>query len=66
MGRELKCHICNNKGNNGIVLLNKRICRECELELTKAFVGEPEYEGFKEKIKNIWRDFHKNVNTEIC
>ena len=59
MNEKLKCHICSNMDNEGIILLNKYICRECELDLTKASIDELKYEKLKREIKDIWKNFNR-------
>lgn len=64
MDEELKCHICNNMGSRGIILLDKYICRKCEMDLIKTPVFESEYERFRRKIKGIWEDTNESTIME--
>ena len=62
MEEKLQCYLCNNEDNKGIILLNKYICRECELEITYLESNELKYKDMKEKIKDIWEDgLTKNI-----
>ncbi len=61
---KLKCHICNNMDNKGIILLDKYICRECETDLVGASVFEFKYEKIRREIKNIWENVNKNTIIE--
>jgi len=55
MEEKLHCHFCNKEDNEGIIILNKYICRECEIEITVLSRGELKYEGIKRNIKDIWK-----------
>ncbi|HZJ76074.1 MAG TPA: sigma factor G inhibitor Gin [Oscillospiraceae bacterium] len=57
MDKKMGCCICNNMGDEGIILLNKYICRECELDLVGTLIDEFKYEKFKNVIKDIWKGF---------
>ena len=64
MDEKLRCHICNNTGDKGIILLNRYICRECELNLAGAPVGELKYEKFRRGIRDIWKDFNRKYSNK--
>ncbi len=64
MDEKLKCHICNNMDNRGIILLDKYICRECEMDLAGTSVFEFKYEKFRKEIKDIWKNVNKNMMVE--
>lgn len=62
MGEKLTCYICNKENNEGIVILNRYICRSCELEMMDISYNELKFEGIRRKIKNIWKGV--SLNTE--
>lgn len=64
MDENLRCCICNGTGNRGIILLDKYICRECELNLVRTVIDEPEYEKFRNAIKDIWKGFDRKYKSE--
>ncbi|HZK37399.1 MAG TPA: sigma factor G inhibitor Gin [Clostridia bacterium] len=64
MDEKLRCHICNNIGDEGVILLNRYICRGCELGLVGASVGELEYEKFRRGIRDIWKDFNRKYDNK--
>lgn len=63
MDEKLKCYICNNTDNEGIILLNKYICRKCELDLVGTSIYELKYEKFRRGIGDIWKDLNKKYNN---
>ncbi len=64
LDEKLECCICDNMGNKGIILLDKYICRECELDLVGALIDELKYEKFKNVIKDIWKGFGGEYRSE--
>ncbi len=64
MNNKLKCYVCSNVGKEGIILLNKYICRKCELDLLKASLDEFNYKKIKRGIKYIWGNSHKKHKLE--
>lgn len=63
MDERLQCHLCNKEDNTGIILLNKYICRECELDITSLSPKELKYEVIKRSIKDIWKGIFIDVNS---
>ncbi|WP_084281129.1 sigma factor G inhibitor Gin [Alkaliphilus transvaalensis] len=53
MINELSCYICNKQDQEGIIIKEQYICRECEKEIVSTQPGEEKYEEYKEKIKEI-------------
>lgn len=48
------CIICGEKNTNGILILDKKICTDCEKKAITADVNSEFYEEYKEKIlKNV-------------
>lgn len=64
MDEKVRCHICGNIDNRGIILLNKYICGDCELDLAGSSVGGLKYERLKEEIKDIWKDFNEGYEDK--
>ncbi|MCK9268061.1 MAG: sigma factor G inhibitor Gin [Alkaliphilus sp.] len=64
MDEKLRCYICNNIGDEGIILLNRYICRRCELNLAGVSIGELKYEKFRRGIRDIWKDFNRKYNNK--
>jgi len=64
MEEKLQCHFCSEEGNEGIIILNKYICRKCELEISSLSSGELKYEGIKRNIKDIWKGVLLNINQD--
>ena len=62
MEEKLQCHLCNKEDNEGIIILNKYICRACELDITSLSSGELKYEGIKRNIKDIWKGVLLDIN----
>ncbi|QUH19443.1 sigma factor G inhibitor Gin [Alkaliphilus sp. B6464] len=63
MDERLQCHLCNKEDNEGIIILNKYICRECELEIISPSVDELKYEVIKRSMKDIWKGVFININV---
>lgn len=57
MKEGLQCYICKKKVSNGIVLLNQYICEKCEKEIVDTPIDQLKYRMYKNKIKNIWKQF---------
>lgn len=57
MNTRIKCSTCQKEYENGIVLLNKYICRECEIDIITVDQEELKYEKFKRDIKHMWQDY---------
>ncbi|MGL4991646.1 MAG: sigma factor G inhibitor Gin [Sarcina sp.] len=48
------CIICGKKDTDGILILDKKICNDCEKKAITADINSEFYEGYKEKIlKNV-------------
>lgn len=63
MDEKLQCHLCNKENNEGIILLNRYICRECELEIASLSADELKFESIKRNIRDIWKGVFINVNS---
>lgn len=64
MEEKLQCHLCNKEDNRGIIILNKYICRECELEITFLSANELKFEGIKRSIKDIWKGVFIDIQSK--
>ncbi|HBM79409.1 MAG: sigma factor G inhibitor Gin [Clostridiales bacterium] len=50
-----RCFICNKYSDNGITLLGKFICGECEQTLVNTDMSSEIYDKYKELIKEIYK-----------
>lgn len=50
---KFECYICEESHEKGIVLIDKFICRTCELNIVETPQNELVYEFYKKKVKEI-------------
>ena len=50
---KFECYICEESHEKGIVLIDKFICRTCELNIVETPQNELAYEFYKKKVKEI-------------
>ena len=55
MGELLRCHVCNEEQDRGIVILDHYICKSCEAKMIDESISQEQYEIMKNKIKEIFK-----------
>lgn len=50
--KKIDCILCRKPLSNGIIILGKGICRECEKKIVESDINSEDYNIIEEKIKN--------------
>jgi len=49
------CHICNLCCSEGVRLVEGYICADCLNQISGTEVGEPKYDFYVAKLKELWQ-----------
>lgn len=59
-----KCFICDKEVQDGIDVLGKFICEECQKRLINLSPFDKNYDFYRQKMIDIWEDYMKDVGYE--
>jgi uncharacterized protein (DUF983 family) len=48
------CFMCGKPKSKGTFIRHGFLCDQCELELVKADVADPAYDGYIARVKTLW------------
>jgi len=52
-----RCFLCYFPAEEGVRFLKAILCPECEKKIVDSLAAEESYNGYVERIKQVWHDF---------
>lgn len=61
MLKSKKCFICNHEKDDGIEVLGKFLCSDCQKSIINMSPNDEKYDFYRKKMIDIWQSYTKDM-----